>query len=417
MFIKKIKGNEETIDKFIFYFAIIDILFFPYIWFLSTNYSLPIVCVWILAKFKEIKNTKEFKISIILVIFMILSTVLSFIFYPKALVSGEEIWIQNIKMMIQYSSYLLYYMMFIYCIKKYDIKLKNIFLTFLAFAVILAVIYCINKNIFANIKSFWNNVDSYTIWFKEGKEIQYRYNFMWTDPNNPAYAFVALMAFMLLNIKTNIYEKIFISFSTILLLICSMSTGGVLSFILVLIAMFIFAFLPKIKEFKITKKGVITIISSILLIGLIIIFLMWQLKDNTIYKEAITRIIGNTDEGSSSRFDIWFRILSNKNIFGNILLGSGGRQVIMADGSIIAPHNGHLYFIYAYGMIFYLVFMYEFFRKRVSIKHYIFEIPIIIGFTINTMVGEQKFVILYLLLYAMSIIKNKQIKVSEKSEK
>ena len=109
-------------------------------------------------------------------------------------------------------------------------------------------------------------------------------------------------------------------------------------------------------------------------------------------------------------------ILNNTNIFSNIFVGTGGRQVIINNENIIAPHNGHLYFIYAYGMVFYALFMYEFFRirKNVSLKKSLFEIPIFIGFTINTIVGEQKFIILYLLLYTMTFVNCDKLK--EKSE-
>ena len=158
---EKIKANEEKIDKFVFYFSIIDILFFPYIWFLSTNYSLIFVCLWTLFKLKELIHTREFKISIMLVVLMFLSTLLSFICHPKVLSIGDEIWIQNIKMMIQYASYFLYYMMFIYCLKKYNMKIKNILLAFFGFATILAIIYSINKVWFANIKELWKSLDSY----------------------------------------------------------------------------------------------------------------------------------------------------------------------------------------------------------------------------------------------------------------
>ena len=415
---EKIKANEEKIDKFVFYFSIIDILFFPYIWFLSTNYSLIIVCLWTLFKLKELIHTREFKISIVLVVLMFLSTLVSFISHPKVLSIGDEIWVQNIKMMIQYASYFLYYMMFIYCLKKYNMKIKNILLAFFGFAVILAIIYSINKGWFANIKGFWNSIDSYTIWYKQGIQIQYRYNFTWTDPNNPAYAFIAVMAFLLLNVKTNMVEKIFVCISTVFLVICTMSTGGALSFILVVIGLFIFSIIPKIKENipKLNKKKVLTIIVVGVLAILAIIFIFKQFQKTSLYEEAIERIIGNSDEGSSSRIDIWKRILANTNIFSNMLLGTGGRQVIINNESIIAPHNGHLYFIYAYGMVFYVLFMYEFFRirKNVSLKKFLFEIPIFIGFTINTIVGEQKFIILYLLLYTMTFINCN--KIEEKSE-
>ena len=416
----KEKITEEKIDKFVFYFSIIDILFFPYIWFISTNYSLPIVCIWILIRFKSLKNTKEFKISIILSMLMMISTVISIFCYPKVLSSGEEIWIQNIKMMIQYASYFLYYMMFIYCIKKYHIEIKRILIFLLIFATILAIIYVIDKNLFADIKLIWNPVDSFTNWFKEGRKIQYRYNFTWTDPNNPAYAFVAVMAYLLLNEKTSIFEKISIFGMTLFLLICSMSTGATLSFALVLIGILIFDIVPNIERIRkyINRKNVLI---CILAVALILTIALIYMSKTDLYRESITRIFGNTGEGSSSRIVIWKKVLENSNIFKNILFGTGGRQVVLNDGTLLAPHNGNLYYIYAYGMVFYVIFMYEFFRKRknCSLKNYLFVLPIFIGFTINTIVGEQKFVILYLLLYVNTFIRNikDSKKVNERSEK
>lgn len=417
---KIIEKNEEKIDKFVFYFSIIDILFFPYIWFISTNYALPIVAIWALLKIKEIIKMKEFKISVVLSVLMLISTIISFFYYPKELNSGIEIWVQNVKMMIQYASYFLYYILFVYVIRKYDVKVKKILLIFLGFAVVLGVIYMIDKSIFANIKTIWNNVDSYTIWYKEGKDIQYRYNFTWTDPNNPAYAFVALMVFLLLNEKTNIIEKIYVCTATFFLLICAMSTGASLSLGLVLIGIFIFDIIPNIKKIKkyINKKNIFICILISIAVTLLAITIFVCISKTDIYKESITRIFGNTDEGSSSRIAIWKRVLENSNIFRNFLVGTGGKQVILNDGTLLAPHNGNLYFIYAYGMSFYAIFMYEFFRKRknCTLKNYLFVLPVFIGFTINTIVGEQKFIVLYLLLYVLSSFRKLNEEESEKIE-
>lgn len=417
------KITQEKVDKFMFYFSIIDIMFLPYIWFISTNYSLILLSIWCLIRIKSIIQMKEFKLSIVLALIMALSTVVSLYCHPKVLSSGDEIWIQNIKMMLQYCSYFMYYIMFVYCIKKYDdLKIKELLIMFLIFATIFAIIYCIDKGLFAKIKSIWNNVDAYTKWFKEGVMIQYRYNFTWTDPNNPAYAFVAVMTFLILNIKTNNCEKLLSIIMTMFLLICTMSTGGVLSFVIIVIATIFICIIPKLIKNKFkpktTKKALVITIA----ITLLIIYILVNtpvITNLSIYREATERIFGNIDEGSGSRFSIWLTILENTNIFYNILLGTGGRQVIINNEKIIAPHNGHLYLIYAYGMIFYAIFVYEFFRKRknISIKEYLFVIPVLIGFTINTIIGEQKFFVLYLLLYAVSYCKKtEKLKESEKSE-
>lgn len=413
---KILKNNREKVDKFVFYFSIVDILFLPYIWFISTNYSLGIVAIWALINIKNITKMREFRISVFLTIFIIISTVISFFCYPSELKTGYTVWISNIKMAMQYMSYFLYYIMFVYVIKKYqDIKIKKILLSFLGFAVILAIIYMVSRTGFANIKTFWNRVDSFTIWYKEGKAIQYRYNFIWTDPNNPAYAFVALMVYLLLNEKVNMLERLYILASTIFLLICSMSTGGALCFFIAIICLVIFDVIPnrakvKKKINKQNKKKILLLVASLIVILFLVILV---LSKTDLYRESTKRIFGNADEGSSSRISIWKKIIKNSNIFHNVIFGTGGTQVIFKDGTMLAPHNGNLYFIYAYGMIFYILFMYEFFRKRknVKLRNYLFVIPIFIGFTINTIVGEQKFMILYILLY--TAVSYKKIKIDE----
>jgi len=74
------------------------------------------------------------------------------------------------------------------------------------------------------------------------------------------------------------------------------------------------------------------------------------------------------------------------------------------DGSKFSPHNGHFYWILGYGFISYVLFMYLIFRKRkrTGLKQYIWVLSILIGFTVNILLGEIKMMGIVMLLVACS---------------
>ena len=63
------------------------------------------------------------------------------------------------------------------------------------------------------------------------------------------------------------------------------------------------------------------------------------------------------------------------------------------DGVAVSPHNGHLYILYSYGLLAYLLFMYVFFRKRKHVRwcEMMFMIPLFICFTINIGLLDARF--------------------------
>lgn len=393
-----------------FWICVCDLFFLPYFPIISTNFSLIIIALWTSINLKKIILKKENMIFLIMTIIMVISTIFSFFIYPK-IINNINIQVYNIKVLIQFITYFLYFIFFKHIFENYKIDLKKIILCAFSFATIFAIIYLLDKNVFAHIKLIWNNTDFFSKTFLETPEIiQYRYNFIWSDPNNPAYFFVTLLIFVLSNcFNVSLYEKIFTFICTIIILITSMSTGGILSFI---ISIFIFICLKYIYKknwlefFKNNYK-------KFFIAFLVIIISYFCIKNTSIYKEAIYRISNNS---LSYRFNIWSKILLNTDIYKYLFLGTGGTQVILNNGNMEMPHSGELYLIYSFGLIFLIIFLYLFFKKKQNKPwlNYIFVLPIFIGFTINTIVGEQKLVLLYFLIYTCYFYANNSKSSNEK---
>lgn len=217
---------KKNYDIIIFWICLIDLMFLPYLHFVSTNFSIVLIAFWCLVNIKKIL-VKENVIYFIMMILMILSTMMSFFIYPK-FISNINIPVYNTKVCFQFVMYILYFIFFKYIFTNYKINLKKPIIFMFLFALLLCLIYMIDKNIFAYIKLFWNNADELTLTFlKNGSIIQYRYNFIWTDPNNPAYFFTALLFFYLVNFRSKKIEKLFLFISTLAILVACMSSGGI----------------------------------------------------------------------------------------------------------------------------------------------------------------------------------------------
>lgn len=388
--------KSERFDKFCFYFCLIDLMFLPYFFLITTNYSVPLLILWFVFRFKTIKYKSNFPLIITMTILILLSTCISFIMYPQN-VAGTNIYVYNIKSVFQFVSYFLYYIMFANYINNNDVNLKKPLLLLLIFATILSFLYFVDKNLFANLKIFWNSSDDFTNMFLAGEPyLQYRYNFIWTDPNNPGYFFVSLLFFLCLNIKTTLKEKVFVFLCTIIIVISTMSSGTLISLGIVSAILILDAIINN-------RKKVLEFIKNIKIVHLILFFVIigivgFLIFDNAIFDEFLQRVSNNS---LSYRINIWFRIFKNTDLYKYILLGTGGTQVILKNLSLIYPHSGEIYLLYSFGLVCMLLFVYCFFRPNMSknYKKFLFVLPVFIGFTINTIVGEQKFVLLYLLMY------------------
>ncbi|MCC8015165.1 MAG: O-antigen ligase family protein, partial [Eubacterium sp.] len=226
----------------------------------------------------------------------------------------------------------------------------------------------------------------------------FRYNFLWTDANNPAYAFSSVLAFILIKYKTTAVEKVALIVMTFISIMASMSTGGLASFAIVL---FLYS---ETSIYKAVKQHTVEInynsLLALALLAIVVFIFREQILDffsNEAFQQSLDRTSTNDDQ-LSFRINIWKNILNAKSIFLNALFGVGPSIVI--NGYSYKPHNCLLYLIYSYGWIGTYLFLRLFYLKDKHVKwtDYYYMLPLWVGFLINSVIGNPKCLILTMLM-------------------
>lgn len=380
----KILSNEN----FIFWFILADIFLLPYFNIVVIPISYFLIIWWVLNHRITIKNDSYFKEIAICILFMCISTALGCILYSEYGVIGD-----NIKRLIQYIITFQYVFFFKDYFRKHKPDLKPVLWAFVIFVVLIAILFQISPNLYSTVCTFWNKGNAYvSTSFEENIRFGYtlRYSFIWTDPNNIAYALTSVIMFMLCCFDTDWGEIIILFCANVYVLVNSMSSGGWVSFI---ISWFLFTiyhiFLRKKskKSLRYIKKS--SLIRTLIVLTIILMaFEMGyfsELFNSAFVQSAVDRFKNN----ENTRTEIWMRILSEESILWHLLVGKGSSLII--NGVQRATHSGHLYWIYAYGFVSYLIMMKQTFWLGIrKIWRYIPIVGIFLCFTMNTMVGEQK---------------------------
>ena len=389
---------------FVFWIVVVDIMFLPYFNIVVMPYSSIIILWWNFKESKGLFKATNIIPELICIFLMFISTIIgSFTNLQYGVL------FDNIKRFIQYTLAFGYYCFFDDFFSKYKIDLKKVLWCLVIFVVLFALLFQINSNTFINVASIWNKGNRYGLMVEEADAIM-RYNFIWTDPNNIAYVMSGLVSFMLLFTKTALGEKILLLACNIYVLFCCMSSGGWICFVATLLLCVLF---PRTKysfEFNL-KNIIITILVIVAVIILIEIGIIEDFLETDVVKNALKRL--NENEGG--RTQIWKRVLNDDNIFKYILIGKGD-QMFYSNGVSKATHSGPLYWIYAYGMLSFAIFMKKFFWIGFkNVKRYIPLVSFLLCFAVNTMVGEQKILVL-LVLFVCYLRNNQNIGKGEKDE-
>lgn len=383
----KIKFNK---NKLLFWLTIIDILFLPYFKLVVIPFSYFLIMYWVLKNYVLIMKYKETKLILLCMLLMLLSTIFGSIINYEFGVIGD-----NLKRLIQYYFVFGYYYFFKTIFLNYEMDLKKVFIVFAVFVLIFALIFNSSTSTFAQITKVWNAGNSYNNVMIADSEYSgvFRYNFIWTDPNNIAYAITGIILFIFMFTSISLGTKICLIFLNIYVLISCMSSGGWFNFIISYVLYFLYSMFHK----KNIKKKIN--LRSILIFGVVILFIVCSLDNlsNFLQSDLVANASDRFGSNENTRTEIWLKILTGENIFRRILLGKGAE--IYINGISRATHSGHLYWIYAYGFVSYIIFIKIFFYlKKVKLYYYIPIISFFLCFTMNTMIGEQKLLIIFVLI-------------------
>lgn len=404
----EIKKNK--IDRFCFLAIIIDIFFLPYFSYISVSCSILIIIFWYILHGKKTHKCWEYKYFVIIFFIMVLSTLINPIYTGKTLY--ETTLLTSVKRLAQFVTSIWYFLFFRYYIKTYKVSLNKIIFWALVYIFVFSIFYYFRPETYAMIKSILHPADNHTRRWLNGLILEYRFNFLWTDPNNVAYMTIALLSFYILEEKKKIYTKYILFIMSAFILFCTMSNGGlfIFGFVSLLILM------KTLYQRKISRKKIkISIFAIILIIAGLFIF-----KDKLVSfanSDLISMITNrlnsylDTNNLSGGRIEDTKRAFTLLNpIF--LFIGSG------KEG--FTTENGHLYLICMYGLITYIYFIMIMFkiRKHIKLYKYITLIPLLVGFTLNIAIIEQKYLLILFLIsaYYSAISSNKELTIEKNKE-
>lgn len=402
-------GNKKktyNLEKTLFYFCIIDMLFLPYIRFLSIKASMIIVAIWYLnGGFKKAFTRKSFNRFLMFIILssisVLLGTVINYQNYGTTylLVSNAKI------IVITWFSYLfLYY--YIYNFKKYNIKLEKILIFYLSFAFVSAILFWVDPQTFYDLRRFWTLGNENILFLNISTT---RFMHIASEPNNFSAMIIAIVAYLRYVEEISRIKMYYVYIISYIIIVTAMSTTGMFMFIS-LIIIGLFQKRKTVTRIKLSKILIFSI--NIFVLFILIIFFKENILSffsSDVFKSAQLRYDSylKNNNYSGSRIRIWNNLLNSINIIKYIIVGRGTN--IISKGISYKPHNGHLFLIYGYGMIAYLMYMFEFFipKKNTPIKNYLaVTLPFLIIFTMNTMLGDLRCVFLFVLLLAKVVAKN-----------
>lgn len=371
----------------LFYTLGIDLLVFPYFPFFAITLFFWLLFVYLLMEKKIYFRRNDIFCFLIFIFFAIVSTCYSYLFDNNA----ELFFSENLKRLLQLVLFFIYYFCFYNFFYKYkDISQKYMerMVACFFYAVFLFVLlYFIDFNSFLYFKSIFNANDGFITMFEDGSNEIYRFSYIWTDPNNIAYAILGTYLFSILVLKLEPFKQILYFFIVLSVCLASMSTTAWLILLSVVIPTTI------VMNYK-----------NVFLYLLFILFVILGIDSliNTVaFENAWNRFQDNSvnSESGQSRLVIWSKVVSIyvDELLRYLFIGQGYQ---LHDSNVpIKPHNGVLLILFGYGFVALLSFIYLFFGVKIDRKS-IFVIPFFLCFFINVMIGELKLVLWYLMMLA-----------------
>ncbi len=383
--------NSKKANK-VLLFVVIDILFLPYFSLVSISYSVPIILLWDVFNSKKLTGGKEGIFFFTTVLLMCASTVVNLLHIGD--VEFETSFSTAIKRLIQYTLSLSLLIYFKHSFQKQDFNMSKLLYFFILYVFVLSVFFYLFPIQYGTIKLAINHADNHTRRFLLGI-VAYRYNFLWTDPNNVAYAVAGIEVYLLM--KSNLLKrrKIITIFCTAFIILASSSTGGTISFI---IANTLLLISKIITSSTLRMRIKIEYLIIVALVAILAIIFLYQ-----------TNVISNVIEPLMTKFqDRISTYQTDKNITGGrwddlvVAIGRMSPLVLLIGSGQegFSSEIGHIYVIGLYGFVAYLGFMRLIFGRfgKQRMKDYIWILPFFIGFTMNIGIGEYKWFAIFIMM-------------------
>ena len=134
----------------LFWFAVIDVVFLPYMTFVTVTYSFVFVFAWFVLYYRIIRDENRDYINfVIMLLFMAISVIVGI-----ALDHGSTK--DNAVYFLQYAVTFMYFYLFKYIFDHYSISIKKVLIGFILFAAAVALVYFVNLGMYYQIRMIWS---------------------------------------------------------------------------------------------------------------------------------------------------------------------------------------------------------------------------------------------------------------------
>lgn len=393
--IRNKKLNSIKQDDLLFWFSVVDILFLPYFTFMSISYSVPFILVWLLLNYRELIRGRERKYFFIMLFCMVASTLIS-PFYTQPL-RFETTFVTSLKRLVQYISCFGYYCFFRSYFKKNKVDIEKLLFWFVIYVFIFSILFLVMPQEYAEIKLMIHPADNHTRRYLAGS-VYYRFNYLWTDPNNIAYLIDGIIFYIWLNSKMSMTKKILITVMGGSIMLTTASNGGLIIYGLVIAILLLryITYLIKNAKMKLSNIVIWCFFACVLIFCLsnenIRLYIQVELFDKLVDRLNYYLSSGNVSGGRGKDLETALEYINPL-----LLLVGVGKEGFSSE-------NGHIYWIGMYGLPAYVCYMYIVFSnfRMVSWKKYIWILPFFVAFTMNIAIGEFKWFAIYLMILAYS---------------
>lgn len=371
--------------KWVGYLALIDLLFFPYFQPIIIPYSLPLIMFGFI--FLDVKIAKDYYywLYVLITVGVLVSLSISFLLPPYSKFASY-----NLKSAFQLLTAFFYFFYYRWLTKKSQLNITPILAFFVAWFVFLGLLFLSDpvetNHLISNIYGRLINSDESVLY-------DFRFTYIFQDPNTGIYFFLIVLAYLLMAIKNTYLILLLVTIGGLMVLICQ-STGGLYSYSLILLVLY----LKKIIKSILSVKKIFIVIFAVIVLSWLYSYFIFQTQDNTVIKYSIERLSGSSDrlpEGGG-RFHHW------SALYKKLIPYPFGRGYTLYDeGRIKPPHSDFFGLLYRYGFIALIACIFFFFSKYRKVAPLL--IPVAITFLINSLIDEEKLFALFLSLLAIGI--------------
>ena len=181
--------TEDRFDAICFNFILFDIFFIPLFPLFSVSISLPIMLYWYVKRRNKVSFVHEKRCFSLILLLMIISTLFSVFEFEGA--SYNTDFTTSAKRCIQYVTSFCYYFFFTYFFISYRRNINNIVFAGIIYITLYALLYSFNQDTFILLKHLLCPFDPQVNRWLGHELLVYRFNYLWADPNNVAYATTA----------------------------------------------------------------------------------------------------------------------------------------------------------------------------------------------------------------------------------